>query len=95
MREFCESLPSDRLLLGNDCDLDGLITAERSQKSYTEHSTGAKLTYNSSLAVLAHFVDCLVRWRPVITTHRTGSISLTILGFSHETSKQPPSQTTS
>ena len=60
MRDFCESLPSDRLLLGNDCDLDGLITAERSQKSYTEDSTGAKLTYNSSLAVLAHFVDCLV-----------------------------------
>lgn len=60
MREFCESLPADRLLLGNECDLDGITCAERSHRSFTEKSTGAKLTYNSSLAVLSHFVTCLV-----------------------------------
>ncbi|KAI9723933.1 MAG: hypothetical protein M1812_000651 [Candelaria pacifica] len=59
MRQFCESLPADRLLHGNDYDLEGQLGKEKSLQSYTEPETGAKLTYGSSLAVLAHFVGCL------------------------------------
>ncbi|KAH0547715.1 hypothetical protein FGG08_000205 [Glutinoglossum americanum] len=57
MRRFCESLPADRLLQGNDHDLDGLY--DSMQRSFTDPETGAKLTYGSSLAVLSHFVSCL------------------------------------
>lgn len=60
MRKFCESLPADRLLQGNDCSLDDALSTERFHRSYTEPSTGAKLTYNSSLTVVAHFVGSLV-----------------------------------
>ncbi|KAI9821879.1 MAG: Dicer-like protein 1 [Pycnora praestabilis] len=59
MRQFCKSLPADRLLQGNDYDLDESLIGERSLRTYTEVATGAKLTYGSSLAVLAHFVVCL------------------------------------
>ncbi|KAI9877073.1 MAG: Dicer-like protein 1 [Pleopsidium flavum] len=59
MRNFCESLPADRLLQGNDCDLDSALAKERLLRTYTEVETGAKLTYGSSMAVLAHFVGCL------------------------------------
>ncbi len=62
MRRFCESLPADRLLHGNDYDLEGQLAKEKSLQSYTEPETGAKLTYGSSLAVLAHFVGCLVSY---------------------------------
>ncbi|KAH0556704.1 hypothetical protein GP486_005507 [Trichoglossum hirsutum] len=57
MRRFCESLPADRLLQGNDYDLDD--PSDSMQRSFTDSETGAKLTYGSSLAVLSHFVSCL------------------------------------
>lgn len=60
MRRFCEALPADRLLQGNDCDLDVALAKEKSMRRYKDPSTGATLTYNSSLVVLAHFVGCLV-----------------------------------
>ncbi|OCL05832.1 dicer-like protein 1 [Glonium stellatum] len=59
MREFCQSLPSDRLLLGYDIDAENDMTKERAFRTFTDPSTGAKLTYGASLAVLAHFVTCL------------------------------------
>ena len=58
MRQFCESLPGDRLLQGNDFDLGDL--SDSMQRSLTDLETGAKLTYGSSLAILSHFVSCLV-----------------------------------
>lgn len=61
MRQFCEALPADRLLQGNDCNLEGALAEERLLRTFTEPLTGAKLTYSSSLPVLAHFVGCLVR----------------------------------
>ena len=60
MRRFCEALPADRLLQGNDYDLDTALAREKSMRKYTDPETGATLTYNSSLVVLAHFVGCLV-----------------------------------
>lgn len=61
MRRFCEALPADRLLQGNDCDLGTILAKERSMKKYVEPGTGATLTYASSLVVLSHFVGCLVK----------------------------------
>lgn len=59
MRRFCEALPADRLLQGNDCNLDTVLAREKSMRRYTEPETGATLTYTSSLVVLAHYVSCL------------------------------------
>ena len=59
MRRFCEALPGDRLLQGNDCSLDDVFSKERSHRIYVEQTTGARLTYGSCLTVLAHFVALL------------------------------------
>ena len=56
MRAFCEALPKDRLLQGNDFDIPAI---EKSYRSYTEPTTGAKLTYFSSLGILAQYVAAL------------------------------------
>ena len=60
MRKFCEALPADRLLQGNDCKLEAALVKEKSHRKYIDPETGATLTYASSLVVLAHFVGCLV-----------------------------------
>ncbi|CZS96253.1 related to Dicer-like protein 1 [Rhynchosporium agropyri] len=58
LKRFCESLPEDRLLTGNDIAMDHFLAKEKSQRVY-KTSTGAKLTYKMSLMVLANFVDSL------------------------------------
>ena len=60
LRNFCEALPADRLLQGNDCKLEAALMKEKSYRKYVDPETGATLTYASSLVVLAHFVGCLV-----------------------------------
>ena len=60
MRKFCEALPADRLLQGNDAKLETDLLKEKAEPKYTDPETGATLTYLSSLVVLAHFVSCLV-----------------------------------
>jgi endoribonuclease Dicer len=59
MRQFCQTLPADRLLTGNDFDMDYFLQKERQHRVYTEPSTGAKLTYKKSLTILASFVSSL------------------------------------
>ena len=69
MRKFCEALPADRLLQGNDCNLETALVKERSHRKFVDPETGATLTYATSLVVLAHFVGCLVSAsRSVIAT---------------------------
>ena len=60
MRTFCEALPADRLLQGNDYKLETELVKEKSHRKYVDPESGATLTYASSLVVLAHFVGCLV-----------------------------------
>lgn len=60
MRHFCESLPADRLLEGNDANLDAALVKEKSFRTFVDPESGAKLTYASSLVVLAHFTASLV-----------------------------------
>ena len=59
MREFCQALPADRLLQGNEADLDSTLSKQRNMRRYVEPSTGATLTHDSSLVILARFVSCL------------------------------------
>ena len=68
MRQFCEALPADRLLQGNGSDLDGALAKEKSLRRYVDPKSGATLTYNSSLVVLAHFVSRLVGFVTLITS---------------------------
>lgn len=60
MRRFCAELPENRILHGAD-DFDALVEKDRYRKSYKVESTGATLTYHSSLAILAHYASSLVR----------------------------------
>ncbi|KAF2258510.1 dicer-like protein-like protein 1 [Lojkania enalia] len=59
MKDFCNRLPNDRLIDGSGNDVDRLLVDERNYRSYTDPESGAKLTYRSSLSVLAHFVGSL------------------------------------
>lgn len=60
MRSFCEALPEDRILQGNDNDLDSILQSEEWKRTYTISNTGAKLTYRSATAILARFASSLV-----------------------------------
>ncbi|PGH00288.1 endoribonuclease Dicer [Blastomyces parvus] len=59
MRRFCEALPEDRIIRGSSDDLGMILDKERYRTSFTVPSTGAMLTYDSSLAVLAHYASSL------------------------------------
>lgn len=59
LRQFCKSLPEDRLRTGNDLDMDEILGKEKRQPVYTDPKTGAKLTYKMSLVILANFVASL------------------------------------
>jgi hypothetical protein len=61
MRSFCESLPEDRILRGNSADMDLILEKEIGKRTYRIQSTGATLTYHSSLAILARYASSLVR----------------------------------
>lgn len=60
MRRFCEALPADRLLQGNDYNFERTIAKEEKFRKYIDPESGATLTYASSLTILAHFISCLV-----------------------------------
>ncbi|KAI1108951.1 hypothetical protein F5Y14DRAFT_55076 [Nemania sp. NC0429] len=59
LREFCKLLPEDRLITGCDYDIEYHLSKERSHRIYKVPSTGATLTYRSSITVLASFVSSL------------------------------------
>lgn len=58
MQTFCDTLPEDRLLKGNDGPLSSYM--EEAERAYTIKSSGARLTYHSALAVLARYASSLV-----------------------------------
>ncbi|KAK2627795.1 hypothetical protein QTJ16_002441 [Diplocarpon rosae] len=58
LKRFCEAMPADRKLTGNDFDMDHFLAKEKSHRVY-KTPTGAKLTYKMSLTVLSNFVDSL------------------------------------
>lgn len=55
LRRFCEALPEDRKLTGNDLDMEYFLRKEKGQRKYTVPETGATLTYSSALGCLANF----------------------------------------
>ncbi|KAL8812553.1 MAG: hypothetical protein Q9200_000953 [Gallowayella weberi] len=57
MRQFCNSLPTDRLLQGNDADLDAALIQALNSRTFIVPESGARLTYSSSLDVLGQFVS--------------------------------------
>lgn len=76
MRIFCEALPADRELAG---DNDMLYAEEvmAPDRTYLIPSTGAKVTWGSALQILSHFVDSLPRdgedaLQPTYTTTSQG-----------------------
>ncbi|KAJ4352331.1 Dicer-like protein 1 [Didymosphaeria variabile] len=61
MKAFCQGLSGDRLLDEPDARLIQLLQAESNLPHYQDPTTGARLTYSSSLSVLGYFVACLPR----------------------------------
>jgi len=59
LREYYTMLPEDRLITGCDYDIDYHLSRERGLQVYKVPSTGALLTYKSSIAILANFVSTL------------------------------------
>ncbi|KAL4821319.1 hypothetical protein BDW67DRAFT_172141 [Aspergillus spinulosporus] len=58
MQVFCESLPKDRILEGNDGPVVSSCRNE-AERAYTIKSSGARLTYHSALVVLAKYASSL------------------------------------
>lgn len=56
MKNFCQGLSGDRLLDDTGLNFDSILQAERGLPVYKDSTTGARLTYASSLSVLGHFV---------------------------------------
>ena len=79
MRQFCEALPQDRLLDGDDNKLGTVLAKEREHRKYVDPQTGATLTYNASVIVLAHFVGCL--------PHNPGLVQQAMYNISSENKK--------
>lgn len=59
LHNLCLALPEDRLLKGNDFNIEFFLRQEKTKRVYKVPSTGAKLTYESSLVVLATYVSSL------------------------------------
>ncbi|KAJ5705739.1 hypothetical protein N7536_001428 [Penicillium majusculum] len=59
MKNFCNLLPEDRKLCGDDHDMGVLIQEENRKRTYTIPSTGAMLTYRHAIGVLARFASSL------------------------------------
>ncbi|OAA62582.1 Ribonuclease III [Niveomyces insectorum RCEF 264] len=59
MRDFCNALPDDRKLQGNDYDMDYFLREDVGQPFFEVPSTKAKLTYRASLVILAQYVSTL------------------------------------
>ncbi|KAK7188191.1 hypothetical protein DPSP01_001735 [Paraphaeosphaeria sporulosa] len=59
MKSFCLGLSGDKLLDDADARLPQLLLTESNLPSYQDPTTGARLTYSSSLSILGYFVACL------------------------------------
>lgn len=59
LRKFCEAMPEDRKLTGNDYNMEYFLQKDKGQRQYTVPETGAKLNYRRSLVCLASFVSSL------------------------------------
>lgn len=59
LRKFCDAMPDDRKLTGNNFNMDYFLRKEKGQRQYTVPETGAKLNYKQSLICLASFVASL------------------------------------
>ncbi|ORY16739.1 hypothetical protein BCR34DRAFT_531207 [Clohesyomyces aquaticus] len=78
MRSFCNDLPSDRILNEVDADVERFLASEQAFRSFIDPETGARLTYRTSLSILAHFVASLpapnqeVALQPTYVLERVG-----------------------
>ena len=59
MKNFCQALPEDRCITGNEDALDTIMDKEKGLKVYVDKTTGAKLTYGNALVTLANFVAAI------------------------------------
>ncbi|KAI2620043.1 hypothetical protein GGR54DRAFT_602243 [Hypoxylon sp. NC1633] len=67
LRRFYNTLSEDRLITGDDYELDYFLSKEKHFRTYIVPSTGAKLTYKISQVILANFVSTLPR--PIDTVY--------------------------
>ncbi|KAJ5654049.1 hypothetical protein N7490_001052 [Penicillium lividum] len=59
MQLFCNALPRDRLLLGDEIDITQVLEREEGKRTYTIQATGAKLTYPHATNILSRYAASL------------------------------------
>ncbi|KAJ5945845.1 hypothetical protein N7454_002684 [Penicillium verhagenii] len=59
MQTFCNALPSDRLLMGDEPDLAKTLEMHEWKRTFSIKSTGATLTYNHAVSVLSRYAASL------------------------------------
>ncbi|KAJ5107010.1 hypothetical protein N7456_003685 [Penicillium angulare] len=59
MNAFCKALPQDRLLCGDEINVDKLFENKGEKRTYTIPSTGARLTYRHAIHVLSRYAESL------------------------------------
>jgi len=59
LRKFCQALPEDRRLLGNNYNMAYFLKQEKKHRRWIHPTTKAMLNYAVSLSVLAEFVSSL------------------------------------
>lgn len=59
MKKFCQALPEDRCIMGNEDALDAIMDKEKGLKVFVDKMTGARLTYGNALVILANFVTAI------------------------------------
>ncbi|KAJ5279403.1 hypothetical protein N7478_004775 [Penicillium angulare] len=59
MNSFCRALPQDRLLYGDEINVDKLFENKGEKRTYTIQSTGARLTYRHAMYVLSRYAESL------------------------------------
>ena len=59
MKRFCQALPEDRCIMGNEDALDTIMEKEKGLKVFVDKTTGARLTYGNALVTLANFVTSI------------------------------------
>ena len=59
MKRFCQALPEDRCITGNEDALDTIMDKDKGLKVFVDKITGARLTYGNALVILANFVTAI------------------------------------
>ncbi len=83
LRKFCEAMPEDRKLTGNNYNMEYFLRKDKGQKHHVVEETGAKLNFRRSLVCLETFVAHLPQ-PPETSLHPTYAVNSVDGGYQCE-----------